>query len=83
MRRFIVNWLLSLAICLCALMLILAGMGRSYCWWWQRYALPLVPEFGPDNLAPDFTLRDLDGQPFHLAEEVVKSPVVLEIGSYS
>ena len=82
-RRFLVTWLLTMAACLCALMLILAVIGQSYCWWWQGYTPPPVRDFGPDNLAPDFTLRDLDGQPFHLAEEAAKSPLVLEIGSFT
>jgi peroxiredoxin len=31
--------------------------------------------------APDFTLPDTDGRPFHLAREVGKVPLVLELGS--
>lgn len=81
--RFLLTWVLTMSACLCALTLFLAGLKRYYVWSWVAYTIPPVQEFGPDNLAPDFTLRDLDGQPFHLAEEVVRSPLVLQIGSFS
>jgi hypothetical protein len=33
--------------------------------------------------APDFTLRDVDGAEFHLADLTGKRPVVIEFGSYT
>ena len=33
--------------------------------------------------APDFTLRDVDGAEFHLADLAGKRPVVIEFGSYT
>jgi thiol-disulfide isomerase/thioredoxin len=38
---------------------------------------------GVGDSAPDFVLRDADGQAFHLAEHVREKPVVIEFGSLS
>ena len=35
------------------------------------------------EMAPDFTLKTLDGEEFQLSEEVAKQPVVIEFGSYT
>lgn len=82
-QHLVVSWLLASAIILCAGTLILAADGRLYLWWWTNHQPSLPKDFGPDGLAPDFTLLDLEGRPFHLSEEVHKSPVVLEVGSFS
>jgi hypothetical protein len=34
-------------------------------------------------MLPDFTLRDLEGKSFHLAEEAAKRPIVVEVGSFT
>lgn len=82
-KHFLASWLLTSAILFCTGTLILALNGRFYLWSWAAYDPLPLKEFGPDDLAPDFTLRDLRGRPFHLAEELQKSPVVLEIGSFT
>ncbi len=35
------------------------------------------------DMAPDFTLKTVDGEDFHLSEAVAQQPVVIEFGSYT
>jgi hypothetical protein len=35
------------------------------------------------EVAPEFTLRDVDGKPFRLRDESGKVPVVIEFGSFT
>jgi hypothetical protein len=35
------------------------------------------------DMAPDFTLKTIDGEVFNLSEAVAKQPVVIEFGSYT
>ncbi len=81
-RRF-VRWSLTLGAGLGAVTLILLVTWYISVTSSLSQPLPSSREFVADHPAPDFTLRDLDGESFHLAEEWVKGPVVLEIGSWT
>jgi hypothetical protein len=35
------------------------------------------------EVAPEFTLRDVDGKPFRLARELARMPVLIEFGSFT
>ncbi len=37
----------------------------------------------PGDMAPDFTLKTLDGETFTLSEAYADQPVVIEFGSYT
>lgn len=82
-KRLLASWLLTSAVFLGAIAFFLTLGQRYYVWSWLVYGPPRPPELKAGDLAPDFTLRDLKGTPFHLAEEVLESPVVVEIGSFS
>jgi hypothetical protein len=82
-RRLLLLWLVVVATLGCGATLTLALTARVYRRHWDTFTPPLVEEFGPDNQAPDFTLRDLDGESFHLALAAARTPIVLEIGSFT
>ena len=37
----------------------------------------------PGDMAPDFTLKTVDGEPFTLSEAYAEQPVVIEFGLYT
>ena len=84
-RRFILAWLLTSALILGGINGALALTGAIYQWRWDAWTPPrhdpLQLDVGDD--APDFTLRDLEGKSFHLAEEAAKRPIVVEVGSFT
>lgn len=82
-RQLIASCFLTSVIFLGPLALFCILSGRYDLWSWACSDPSGQVQDRADMLAPDFTLRDLEGRRFHLAEEVLKSPVVLEIGSFS
>ena len=83
MKRAVVVWLLLSMLGLGGVALLLSLTWIASDWQWSNNNPPFYFHLGPGDLAPDFTLRDLDGKSFHLAEEAAKSPIVLEIGSFT
>jgi cytochrome oxidase Cu insertion factor (SCO1/SenC/PrrC family) len=81
-RRWLLRWLAALAAVLAVAALVLLAGWHVFLARWDNRTFAPPPEF-VGTPAPDFTLRDLDGQPFHLGEECRKRPVVLEIGSWT
>jgi hypothetical protein len=54
----------------------------------EPFLRPHVPNFEETPptvgaLAPDFTLMDIEGRPYHLAENLGQRPTVIEFGSFS
>jgi hypothetical protein len=83
-KRFLRNGLLALGLSACAIGLFVAGTWGFFVWRWAVWTPePWTELLEVGDAAPDFTLRDLDGKPFHLAEEAAKLPIVLEIGSFT
>jgi hypothetical protein len=83
-RRFLLAWTLSSAACLIVMVLTLGVVWQAEAWQWSTWTPPpIVVELGPGELAPDFTLLDLEGKSFHLAEEAAKLPIVIELGSFT
>jgi hypothetical protein len=81
--RFVLVWLILSAIFIFGLTFLVALSATVYRTHWAAFTPPREDEFGPENRAPDFTLQSLDGTSFHLAEAVDRTPVVLEIGSFT
>jgi cytochrome oxidase Cu insertion factor (SCO1/SenC/PrrC family) len=84
-RRFVLAWLLASALILGGISGALALTEAMYQWQWDAWTPsrddPLELDVG--DPAPDFTLRDLEGKPFHLTEETAKRPIVVEVGSFT
>lgn len=82
-KQLMASWLVTSVIFFGPVALFFILSGRHDLWAWAFSGSTQSAERRSGEMAPDFTLRDLEGTPFHLAEEVLKSPVVLEIGSFS